>query len=81
MPDFRLDLGPQFFGPGNMSRDTTLKVNAALAAVMRNPDIVKLFADGGTEVAATSADEHARLAREWSERWGAVIRTLGLRLD
>lgn len=81
VPDFSLALGMQFFGPGNMAPETTRKVNAALATALRHPEVARLFVEGGNEVAATSAEEHARRARDWSERWGAVIRRLGLKLD
>lgn len=73
--------GMQFFGPGGMSPEVVTKVNAALAGALRQPDIVKLYVENGTEVAASSPEEHARLVREWYERWGAIIRKLGLKLD
>jgi tripartite-type tricarboxylate transporter receptor subunit TctC len=73
--------GLQFFGPGGMAPATRSAVNAALAAVLRDPEMVRLINDGGNELVATSADEHARLVREWYDRWGGVIRKLGLKLD
>ena len=73
--------GMQFFGPANMPRDVLQRVNAALAAALKEPDVVRLFVDGGTEIVASSAEEHARSVREQHERWGAVIRRLNLKLD
>lgn len=73
--------GLQVFGPGRMTSGTSAQVNAALATVLRDPEIVRLINNGGNEVVATSADEHARLTREWYERWGSIIRDLGLKLD
>jgi tripartite-type tricarboxylate transporter receptor subunit TctC len=73
--------GMQFFGPANMPRDVLQRVNAALAAALKEPEVVKLFVDGGTEIVASSAEEHARSVKEQHERWGAVIRGLNLRLD
>ena len=78
---FDLSGGMHMYGPGGMTPELARKVNTALAAAMRDPDIVKMFVEGGLEVAATSPHEHARLVREWYERWGAVIRRLGLKLD
>jgi tripartite-type tricarboxylate transporter receptor subunit TctC len=73
--------GMQFFGPGNMARAVLAQVNAQLAKALREPDIVKLFVEGGTEVVASSPEEHARVARELYESFGAIIRELGIRLD
>ena len=73
--------GMQFFGPGGMPPGVVTKVNTALAGALRQPDIVKLYEENGTEVAASSPQEHARLVREWHEKWGAIIRKLGLKLD
>ena len=73
--------GMQFFGPAGMNREVLMKVNAALAAVMRQPDIVKLYVDGGTEIAAGSPEQHANMVQDQYQRWGVVIRKLGLKLD
>ena len=73
--------GMQFFGPAGMPPTLVTKVNTALAAALRQPDIVKLYEENGTEITASSPQEHARLLREWYEKWGAIIRKLGLKLD
>ncbi|MFN0186576.1 MAG: Bug family tripartite tricarboxylate transporter substrate binding protein [Aquabacterium sp.] len=81
VPGLDISGGMQFFGPANMSRDTVAKVNAALAAALKTPEVDKLFIDGGTEVVASSADEHARIFKDQYDRWGALIKRLGLKLD
>ena len=73
--------GMQFFGPGGMSPGVVTRINTALAGALRQPDILKLYEENGTEVVASSPQEHARLVREWHERWGGLIRKLGLKLD
>ena len=40
-----------------------------------------MYADGASEIVASSAAEHAVTVKEQYERWGAVIRKLGLKLD
>ena len=42
---------------------------------------VKAFIDGGSEVLASTPAEHAAAVKEQYERWGGVIRKLGLKLD
>ena len=73
--------GMQFFGPRNLPPEVLAKVNAALASALQDPEVAKLYADGGTEIVASSAAEHAASVKEQYERWGGVIRKLGLKLD
>ena len=73
--------GMQFFGPRNMPPELLNKVNATLAAALKDPDVAKLYADGATEIVASSAAEHAASVKEQYERWGGVIRKLGIKLD
>ena len=73
--------GLQFFGPKGMAPEVLAKVNAAIAAVLKLPDIEKAFIDGGNEILASTPADHAAAVKEQSERWGAVIRKLGLKLD
>ncbi len=73
--------GMQFFGPRNLPPEVLAKINAALASALKDPEVAKLYADGASEIVASSAAEHAVSVKEQYERWGAVIRKLGLKLD
>ena len=73
--------GMQFFGPKGMSADTVAKVNAALVTALKNPEVEKLFIDGGTEIVASSPAEHAAAVKDMYDSFGAVIRRIGLKLD
>lgn len=73
--------GLQFFGPAKMAPEVLAKVNAAIAATLKDPEVIKSFVDGGSEVLATSPAEHLAAVKEQHERWGGVIRKLGLKLD
>ena len=73
--------GMQFFGPAKMPPEVLAKVNAALAAALKEPDVAKIYADGASEIVGSTPAEHAASVREQYERWGAVIRKLGLKLD
>ncbi|OYU72249.1 MAG: ABC transporter substrate-binding protein, partial [Burkholderiales bacterium PBB5] len=73
--------GMQFFGPRNMPPEVLAKINTALAAALRDPEVAKVYADGASEIVSSSAAEHAASVKEQYERWGGVIRKLGLKLD
>ena len=70
-----------FWGPAGMSPATIDAVYIHLAKAIKHPDTVKLFADGGSEASGMPPAEMARTARELSDRWGAVIREVGVQLD
>ena len=70
-----------FWGPAGMQPATVDAVYQHLARGIRHPDVVDLFAKGGSEAAGMPPAEFARLARDLSERWGKVIGDLGVKLD
>ncbi len=73
--------GMQFFGPRNLPPEVLNRLNAALAAALKDPEVAKVYADGASEIVASSAAEHADSVKEQYERWGSVIRRLGIKLD
>src|SRR5687767_251971 len=70
-----------FWGPGGMPRSTVDAVYRHLAFAIGHPDVRELMEKGGAEVSGLAPAETARAARELSERWGGIIRELGVRLD
>lgn len=70
-----------FWGPGGMSPATVEAVYQHLARAIQHPEVKDLFAKGGSEAGAAPPAEMLRLARDLHERWGAVIRELGVKLD
>jgi tripartite-type tricarboxylate transporter receptor subunit TctC len=70
-----------FWGPAGMSAATVDAVYRPLSKAIQHPEVKDLFAKGGSEAAGMPPAEFARVARDLSERWGAVIRSLGVKLD
>lgn len=70
-----------FWGPPNMPPASVEAVYQHLARAIRHPDVVKVFADGGSEASGMPPAEMARVARELYEKWGEVIREAGIKLD
>ena len=70
-----------FWGPGGMQRTTVDAVYRHLAFAIAHPDVRELMEKGGAEVSGLAPAETARAARDLSERWGGIIRELGVRLD
>jgi len=70
-----------FWGPGGMPAATVEAVYRDLARAIEHPEVKELFAKGGSEAAALPPAEMQRVSRDLHERWGSVIRQLGVTLD
>ena len=70
-----------FFGPGNLPQETTARLNAELNRILAQPEIRDALKRGGNDPDGGSAEDFARTVRDQHERWGRVIRNLGLKLD
>jgi tripartite-type tricarboxylate transporter receptor subunit TctC len=81
VPGVDLPGGMQFFAPAGVPKEAVAKINAELAKALKHPDVTRLFVEGGTEVVASTPEEHVRSVKEQYDRWGAVIKRLGLKLD
>ena len=70
-----------FFGPAGMPPATVDGVYRELAKAIKTQEIKDLFAGIGYEAAGMPPADFARLVQDLHERWGAVIRELGIRID
>lgn len=81
LPGFDIPGLEQLLGPPGMSPALVAKVNAALMAAIRSPEVTDMYNRFGLDLVASNATEHARIMRENYEAWGAVIRRVGVKLD
>lgn len=70
-----------FWGPAGMSKATVDAVYAPLAKAILHADVKELFAKGGSEASGMPPAEMVRTAKDLYDRWGAVIREVGVQLD
>lgn len=71
----------QFFAPAGTPKAVVDKLNAELMKAVRSPEVTDLFVRGGSTIVTSTPAEHARMMKEDSEQWGAVIRKLGIRME
>jgi tripartite-type tricarboxylate transporter receptor subunit TctC len=64
-----------------MATATVEAVYRPLAKAIQTAEIRELFASGGSEASGMPPAEMERVARQLSERWGVVIRDVGVSLD
>ena len=68
-----------WYGPAGMPRDTVRKLNAALATALANPEVRAGIEKGAYESVSSSPEELAGITRDAYERWGKVIRDIGIK--
>jgi tripartite-type tricarboxylate transporter receptor subunit TctC len=70
-----------FWGPAGMAPDTLDALHRHLARAVEHPEVKDLFAKGGSEAMALPPAEMMRVSRDLHDRWGTIIRELGVKLD
>ena len=69
------------FAPRGMPKATVDAMNAALAAALKQPDVVERLRQSDQEVVASTPDAAAARLEADSKLWGAVAKKIGLQLD
>ncbi|QHI98713.1 tripartite tricarboxylate transporter substrate binding protein [Xylophilus rhododendri] len=68
-------------GPARMPELTVARLNRALSAALRAPELRAQLEERGIEPMPASPSEFARFVREEQKRWGALIRAADIRLE
>jgi tripartite-type tricarboxylate transporter receptor subunit TctC len=68
-------------GPPNLAGAIAQKISADIKEVLKNPDVQKRLADLSAEPLGFSPHETAAFMRQETERWSAVIRSAGVKLE
>ncbi len=80
-PGFDVPGLEQLLGPPGMPRALADRVNAEIMKIAQLPEIRDIYVRNGFEFVASNTTEHARVSRDNHERWGAIIRKTGIKLD
>jgi tripartite-type tricarboxylate transporter receptor subunit TctC len=78
VPGYEMAVWYGAFGPKGMAGPLQQRLNAELNRVMTLPEVKDRLAGMGVEVAPESTDAFARRLRTDAEKWGALIRRLGI---
>jgi tripartite-type tricarboxylate transporter receptor subunit TctC len=70
-----------FFGPANMRPQVVEKLHAALVKSLAHPDVKEGFEKGIYDAASSSPAELGAMVKESYDRWGAVIRQMGVKAN
>jgi tripartite-type tricarboxylate transporter receptor subunit TctC len=75
------DLWFGIVGPAGIPKPIVAKLNEALIAAMRSPEIRERMSASGFEVWTSTPEEFARVVREDRDRWGKIVRASGAVID
>lgn len=70
-----------FFGPAGLPPATLDRLNKALVAAIRKPEMKAQFEPLGVDLTGTTAAEFAAIVRADHETWGRIIKQTGIKLD
>lgn len=68
-----------FFLPGKASDEVTQRAAAAVAAAVRQPDVVEAFAQLGLEASANTPAELAKAVADEHAAWGPIVQRVGFK--
>jgi tripartite-type tricarboxylate transporter receptor subunit TctC len=79
--DIGIDGPLAFFGPAGIPSATVEALYRELARAIHSPEVGDAFVRGGYEPGGMPPAQFAVMVRSMSDRWGAVIRDVGVKLD
>lgn len=69
------------YGPAALPPAKVRNLNAALNRVIRQPEVAQTLAQAGSSVLGGTPDEFAEHNRREVQRWGALVKRLGVRVE
>jgi tripartite-type tricarboxylate transporter receptor subunit TctC len=81
MPGYVTNFWWGYMAPANTPRPVVERLNREIVAVASLPEVRNTVVSQGWEVAANTPEEFARIIQADAEKWGAIGRRLGVKLD
>jgi tripartite-type tricarboxylate transporter receptor subunit TctC len=81
VPGFEQSAWVGVFAPAKTSREIVARVSREVAALLKDPEVTKIFAEQQIVAAYRDPDEFARTIRRETDNWAGVIKTLGIKAE
>jgi len=78
VPGYEMSVWYGAFGPAGMPRPIVARLNAEINRILFLPDVKKKMEDIAVEVAKTTPEELGTLTHNDAEKWGKLIKELGV---
>ncbi|QHI99677.1 tripartite tricarboxylate transporter substrate binding protein [Xylophilus rhododendri] len=79
LPGYEMSVWYGLFGPAHMPKDLVDKLNAAANAAMADPQIKARMDNIGVEITKTTPAQFATILKNDADRYGKIIRELGIK--
>ena len=81
LPGFESQTWYSYMAPAKTPRPVVMKIQQAIHAIVFSPEVKKQFVDQGNEPLVNTPDEFAKIVKADADKWGAIGRKLGVKLD
>jgi tripartite-type tricarboxylate transporter receptor subunit TctC len=78
VPGYEMTVWYGAFGPAGMPKEIVAKLNGEIARVLFLPEVKKRMDDIAVEVASSTPEELGERMRRDAERWGGIIKSIGI---
>jgi tripartite-type tricarboxylate transporter receptor subunit TctC len=78
LPGYEMAVWYGAYGPAGMSKEIVARLNAEIGRILYLPDVKKRMEDVAVETAKSTPEELASLTRADADKWGRIIKQLGL---
>src|SRR4030095_10904932 len=78
VPGYEMTVWYGSFGPPGMAEDIVAKLNGEIARALFLPEVKKRMDDIAVEVASSTPEELGARMRADADKWGGIIRSIGL---
>ena len=81
VPGFEVTAWGGIIGPAKMPREIVARLNAEIKTALASPAVKERFRQLGAEAAHSSPEEFRELSRRETEKWAAVVKASGAKID
>ena len=78
IPGFEMAVWYGAYGPAGMPKEIVARLNAEIGRILVLPEVKKRMADIAVETVTSSPEELATLTRADADKWGRIIKQLGI---
>ncbi|HEX2654403.1 MAG TPA: tripartite tricarboxylate transporter substrate binding protein [Xanthobacteraceae bacterium] len=78
IPGYEMAVWYGAYGPAGLPADVTTRLNTEINRILLLPDVKNKMAEIAVEVATSTSDELGKLTRSDANKWGKIIKDLGV---
>ena len=78
LPGYEMTVWYGAYGPAGMPHEIVMRLNAEIGSILALPEVKNRMADIAVETAGSSPDRLAAMTRADADKWGKIIKQLGL---